>query len=234
MSELDSKSLRTILTEAFDDEDLTYLCYDHFSPVYEKFSVGMTKSQKVHLLIDHCKKRGEFPKLLNLLRRDNPAAFSELPQSPIPSQHAGIVHQHIGDIVIGDKISGDIHASDISSGEGCVIGHKGQLQLQQGGVLGTDLARIFTVIYQQHINDRPIHPDIDHKEIIAIMNVIQQEAQKGEQANEQELVRLLTSLVGISEDVFKAMVAMLTDPQMAFASVVRRAAEKASKEEGGA
>lgn len=39
--------VRDLLTAAFDDERLTILCYDHFRPVYDDFSVGMSKRHNV-------------------------------------------------------------------------------------------------------------------------------------------------------------------------------------------
>lgn len=44
----DTAAIRDLLTAAFSDEELDLLCYDHFRSVYEGFSGGMSKAQKVH------------------------------------------------------------------------------------------------------------------------------------------------------------------------------------------
>jgi hypothetical protein len=42
--------------------------------VYEQFSTGMSKSQKIQRLIEYCSRHREFPKLLDSLKKTNPAA----------------------------------------------------------------------------------------------------------------------------------------------------------------
>jgi|GEM_PF-6652786 len=43
----DIKLLRRLVATAFDDEELTNLCFDHFRPVYENFATGLGKGEKV-------------------------------------------------------------------------------------------------------------------------------------------------------------------------------------------
>lgn len=226
MSEPDSARLRAILTDTFSDEDLTHFCYDHFRRVYEQFASGMTRTSKVHHLIEHCERRGEVPKLLDLLRQERPAALSSSPQPPAPTAGA-IYYQHFGDIVGRDKIRGDIHASGIS-GEANVIGHQGQAQVQ-GATSGADLAQIFAPIYQQ-INARPADPNVGKDELTRTVQAIQQEAQQGDQANERKLTRWLGSLAGMADDIFEATVAALTSPQAVVATAARRATEEVKHE----
>ena len=45
--------LRQYLTSAYGDEELGTLCSDYFRDVYENFTVGMSKAQKIQLLLDH-------------------------------------------------------------------------------------------------------------------------------------------------------------------------------------
>jgi hypothetical protein len=47
-------AIRDLLSAAFNDEELTTLCFDHFRPVYEEFAGGMSKGQKVQRLLDYC------------------------------------------------------------------------------------------------------------------------------------------------------------------------------------
>jgi len=86
----DTAAIRDLLTAAFDDEALMNLCYDHFHPVYESFATGMTKGQKTQALMDYCKRRNQFPALLDQVRAANPhqyAAFEarlNLPSTTAP------------------------------------------------------------------------------------------------------------------------------------------------------
>jgi len=72
----DTAVVRALLTAALDDEELTTLCYDHFSPVYEEFSVGMSKRQKIQRLLEHCECHVQMDKLLELIQKHNPAQYA--------------------------------------------------------------------------------------------------------------------------------------------------------------
>ena len=50
--------IRKFLTELFNDEELTSLCYDYFRDVYLDFALGMSKGQKIQRLIEYCGHRG--------------------------------------------------------------------------------------------------------------------------------------------------------------------------------
>jgi hypothetical protein len=67
--------IRKAVTRALSDEELDAFCMDHFPEVYEKFSSGMGKTQKVLRLIEYCSRREQLPRLLDLLRVENPEAF---------------------------------------------------------------------------------------------------------------------------------------------------------------
>ncbi len=144
-------------------------------------------------------------------------------------QAGGDVTQVGGDYVGGDKVTGDVNVSGVS-GSGISIGHKGQAQSQQGGDAEA-FARAFTQIYAT-INARPPDPDVGKDELSETVKDIQEEAQKGDQANEKKLARWLNNLAGMAEDIFDVTVAALTGPQAAFATVARKVAERARQERG--
>lgn len=52
--EITSKKLRSELNDRFDDTQVDAFCMDYFSQVYDKFSRGMRKDEKIHQLLDHC------------------------------------------------------------------------------------------------------------------------------------------------------------------------------------
>jgi FixJ family two-component response regulator len=78
----DIASIRWLLRKAFNDEELTTFCYDHFRPVSEKFTTGMSQGEKVQLLIEHCERHEEIKKLLRLVKECNPAKFAEFESLP--------------------------------------------------------------------------------------------------------------------------------------------------------
>jgi hypothetical protein len=71
----DTATVRALLTEGLTDQELDALCFDHFRRVYDGFSSGMGKGQKVQGLIEHCVRHDELSHLLDLVRRHNPAQY---------------------------------------------------------------------------------------------------------------------------------------------------------------
>jgi len=53
---MDLSTLRRRLNQAFDDPGLDAFCLDHFPEVYDKFSRGMRRDEKINLLLDHCRR----------------------------------------------------------------------------------------------------------------------------------------------------------------------------------
>lgn len=73
----DTAAIRQLLTSGFNDEELTYFCYDHFRTVHQEFTEGMTFSRKVQLLIDYCDRTSGFGQLLALVQEANPVKYQE-------------------------------------------------------------------------------------------------------------------------------------------------------------
>lgn len=75
--------IRQFLTEAFSDDDLATLCFDFFPQVSDDFTAGMTKRQKIQLLLDYCQRHDAISNLLAALERTRPEQFKgRFPQSP--------------------------------------------------------------------------------------------------------------------------------------------------------
>lgn len=68
--------IRELLTAALDDEQLTTLCFDHFRKVYEQFSTGMSKGQKIQRLLDYCERNLVLNDLLAQVKEHNPTQFA--------------------------------------------------------------------------------------------------------------------------------------------------------------
>jgi hypothetical protein len=69
--EFNTAAVRELLLAAFSDEELMTFCFDNFRPVYEEFTAGMSRTQKVQLLLDYCVRRGEMAKLLAWVEQAN-------------------------------------------------------------------------------------------------------------------------------------------------------------------
>ena len=73
----DTAVVRELLIAAFNDEELTTFCYDNFRPVYEEFTIGMSRMQKTQRLVETCDRRGEMEKLLAGVARANPYQYNQ-------------------------------------------------------------------------------------------------------------------------------------------------------------
>ena len=75
-------TLRHELNKILSDEDLNFLCFDHFRAVYDRFSSGQTRTERIQLLLEHVERSGEIARLADLLGLNNALAPSPPQQSP--------------------------------------------------------------------------------------------------------------------------------------------------------
>jgi hypothetical protein len=73
----DTAAVRELLLAAFSDEELTTFCYDNFRPVYEEFATGMSRPQKVQMLVEHCVRRGDVERLLALVKEKSAYQYQQ-------------------------------------------------------------------------------------------------------------------------------------------------------------
>jgi hypothetical protein len=78
--------IRQLLNEAFSDEDFAAFCFDNFPDVYDKFSTGMTKTQKILLLVEHSQHTNKIDELLKLVQKANPAKYAEYADKLYPAK----------------------------------------------------------------------------------------------------------------------------------------------------
>ncbi len=69
--------MRELLAAAFSDEELTTFCFDTYPPVYDNFAAGMSRTQKIQLLMDHCARRGQMGELLAHAKNANPYQYRQ-------------------------------------------------------------------------------------------------------------------------------------------------------------
>jgi hypothetical protein len=71
-----TSAIRDLLIAALSDEELTEFCFDHFHPVYEQFSIGMSKTDKIQRLLDFCHRSHQMEELLSLIKEHTPAQYA--------------------------------------------------------------------------------------------------------------------------------------------------------------
>lgn len=69
--------IRELLITAFSDSELTTLCFDYFHVVYEDFSSGMSKGDKVQRLLEYAVRHNALPELLVRVEQENPTKYVE-------------------------------------------------------------------------------------------------------------------------------------------------------------
>ena len=79
---------RKLINSALSDDALQDLCFDHFRSVFDQFTHGQTKGDRIRQLIEHAEHQRKLPKLLAAIEEFNPNAYAEfrsdLSQSNLP------------------------------------------------------------------------------------------------------------------------------------------------------
>ena len=70
-------TIRQLLIEALSDQQISELAFDHFRPVYQQFSTGMTKPHMIRLLLEYCDMHNQIKELIDHIQRLNPAKYSQ-------------------------------------------------------------------------------------------------------------------------------------------------------------
>lgn len=74
-AKFNTAAVRELLLAAFSDEELTTFCFDYYRLVYENFAAGMSRPQKVQILMEHCERRGGMAALLGRVKDANPYQY---------------------------------------------------------------------------------------------------------------------------------------------------------------
>ena len=79
------------------------LCFDHFRSVFDQFTNGQTKSDRIRQLIEHAEHQRELPKLLAAIEEINPKAHAEfrsgLSQSNLPGVEQAVSSISVDELV---------------------------------------------------------------------------------------------------------------------------------------
>ncbi len=71
-----TKTIRNLINEAFNSDDLEIFCSDYFEKVSEEFTTGQNKGKRIEHLIDYVKRNGLFDTLLRRIKEENPYQYS--------------------------------------------------------------------------------------------------------------------------------------------------------------
>ncbi|MBK8985452.1 MAG: ATP-binding protein [Chloroflexi bacterium] len=69
-------TIRQLLTDAFDSEEIKTLAFDRFHAVQDDFSTGMTKGQMIRAVVEKAEKHGRLPELLAYVQATNPYQYN--------------------------------------------------------------------------------------------------------------------------------------------------------------
>ena len=137
-----------------------------------------------------------------------------------------------GDYVGRDKITNNNQGSYSTtvgnvSGSGIAIGAGAQSNYTSG-VSGDELGRLFAGIYEQ-IQARPGSDAQDKEELKTKVQLIEQEARKGDQANAPKVERWLKGLLDFAPDVLELTVAALSGPAALTGTVIKNVVQRFKK-----
>jgi hypothetical protein len=163
---------------------------------------------------------------------DQASGFIIGDQGQVHNYGAGSQVQH-GDFVGCDKVGGDKVGGDKMTignvSNSAIAQGRGAHASQQQGLGADELIRLFAAVYQQ-IDARPADSTVDKEELVQKVGEIQQEAGKGEEANETKVGRWLRALGDAAPDILDVTVATLTNPIAGVALTIRKIAERAREE----
>ncbi len=71
----DTSVIRTMLDEAFDNDELMDFIFDHFRPLYDQFSPGTPKKNPIQNLIAYAEEKNLFESLLDYVARKKPRQY---------------------------------------------------------------------------------------------------------------------------------------------------------------
>jgi hypothetical protein len=127
-----------------------------------------------------------------------------------------------------------IRVGNISGSSGVAIGRGAKASVTYGSSADSeDLQKLFAAIYT-NIESRPEERDIEKEEIVQVVQNIEKETVKGEEANPGKVERWLGYLSNMAPDILDVTLAALTNPAAGIATAIRKIAEKARVETGRA
>ena len=131
-----------------------------------------------------------------------------------------VYREHVqGDQIGGDKVGHDkITVGNISGGSTVQIGHGNKAAVQHGIAL-KNLSDVFKEAYSQ-IEAREEDPTVGKDEITDTVKRIENEVNKGQDAEPAKVERWLKTLANVAPDIFTIIGAALSNPALGLAAAI--------------
>ena len=71
--------IRELLTAAFSSGEINTLVFDLFRPLYDDFSGGMSKGDRIEQIVMEAERNGRIPQLLNYVQEKNAYQYGRFP-----------------------------------------------------------------------------------------------------------------------------------------------------------
>jgi hypothetical protein len=82
-----SNAARQFMQEAFSDDEVETFCFDNFIELHKDFSSGMTKGEKIKLLLEYCQQHEGVGALFRALQEKRPEQYQKrFGSAPPPAQ----------------------------------------------------------------------------------------------------------------------------------------------------
>lgn len=110
------REIRKLINEALGDDELTNLCFDHFRPVYDKFTTGQVKPDRIRMLVEYAERQREIPKLLKAIEKINPKGYAEFKSGLVLENEPETVKSWLDDIdpqKLGIRAGGSVYTVNI-------------------------------------------------------------------------------------------------------------------------
>jgi len=240
-------ALRQVLRERFSESNLRDLCYD-LKIDYDALP-GEGKADKARELIIFCEQRDKLPDLLRLGHKSRPDIhWSEIgepatespPIGPASPGRSGGQQINTGG---GTYIEGDMHVSgggfvatsidrsitmgDVSNVTGMSVGQDLRTTVIQPQPSVDAIAQAF-VRLQEALNQLPDGPDKTVAQ--SAVEALEQEAKKGESADEGAVARWFAFLAQTAPDAWQVAIDTFIHPVRGLSTAFRKIAAKAQKD----
>ncbi len=70
-------AIRELVDAAFNDDNLRKFCFDHYNKVFENFSEGQSRSDRILALVDYVKRYGLEDKVTEEIKTENPYQYEQ-------------------------------------------------------------------------------------------------------------------------------------------------------------
>lgn len=230
--------LHTLLNQYFNLAEIRTLCLQ-LNLDYESLA-GEEKPSQIRELLLGLARNGRLPELITKVQQERPnVAWPQMPPNfQLPASLTTgrtnaptVAYNYYGDVVQGDKVSGDkISVGNISGSQGIAIGRGAWATVtsNQGEADAEAIAAAFARLYQAV--SESLASAAQKAVAQQALEKLDQEAQKGESANEAEVQQWFHVLATMLPDIAEVAIDTFLNPIKGVSTVFRKIAAKAREQ----